>query len=133
MNKVVPVKEAMLLCDSIITEIGTNKKSLIGIFENISAIKFPCLHFRLGVYIKFTNAEGKYNFKLELLDLEKNQIIGQGNIPELGIPDRLGSYELVFNLEGLAFNHPGKYDFRVSYDGVIFANKTFNVIELKRS
>lgn len=133
MNKVTPVKEAMLLCDSVITEIGTNKKSLIGIFENISAIKFPCLHFRVGVYIKFTNAQGKYNFKLELLDLEKNQIIGQGDVSELNITDRLGSYELVFNLEGLAFSHPGKYDFRVSFDGVVFANKTFNVIAVERS
>ncbi len=133
MNRVVPVKEAMLLCDSIITEIGTNKKSLIGIFENISTIIFPCSHYRLGVYIKFANAEGKYNFKLELLDLENNQIIGQGSIPELAISDRLGSYELVFNLDGLVFKHSGKYDFRVSYDGVIFANKTFNVSELRHS
>ena len=130
MNKIIPVKEAMLLCDTIITEVGTMKKSLIGVFESIAAQSFPCKHYRLSVYVKFTNAEGKYNFKLELIDLESNQVIGQGLIPELNIPDRLGSYELAFNLDALEFKHPGKYDFRIAADSTTFATKAFNVIDL---
>lgn len=130
MNKVIPVKEAMLLCDSVITEVGTMKRSLIGVFESIATSNFPCKHYRLSVYIKFTNAQGKYNFKMELIDLQDNLKIGEGLIPGLDISDRLGSYELAFNLDGLEFKHPGKYDFRISADESVFANKTFNVVRI---
>ncbi len=130
MNKIVPVPEAMLICDSIITEVGTGKKSLIGIFDNITTLKFPFRHYKLSVYVKFTNAEGKYNFNLELIDLENNAKIGEGTVPELNITDRLNSHELAFNLTALEFHHPGKYDFRISFDSRIFANKTFNVIQI---
>ncbi|MFH1317874.1 MAG: hypothetical protein ABIH71_02525, partial [Candidatus Omnitrophota bacterium] len=85
MSNIHPKLNAMLLCDSIITEIGTNKKSLIGIFENITANNFPCKHFKLSVYIKFTSAQGKYNFRLELVDLSSNKIIGKGIMPELNV------------------------------------------------
>jgi hypothetical protein len=36
-----PIGEALILCDQIITEAITNKKSLIGIFNFIAAPQFP--------------------------------------------------------------------------------------------
>jgi len=68
----VPKANAMLICDSVITDKGTNKKSLIGVFEHINAFKFPCVHHSLAVYIKLTDARGKYRFRLELIDLQNN-------------------------------------------------------------
>ncbi|MFH1505105.1 MAG: hypothetical protein ABIH08_06965 [Candidatus Omnitrophota bacterium] len=129
MSNIHPKLNAMLLCDSIITEAGTNKKSLIGIFENIATEKFPCKHFQLSVYIKFTSAQGKYTFRLELVNLANNAIIGKGEIPELNIPDKLGSYELAFNLLGLKFDQEGKYDFRIFADDKFFGNKAFSVVK----
>ncbi len=133
MSTIKPIKEAMLLCDSIITDAVTGKKSLIGIFENISAPSFPFSHYILSVYIKFNSAQGKYIFRLELIDLDNNLVIGRANTPELDVLNKLDSYELAFNLGNLAFSHPGKYEFRVyaGEDRVPFANKTFNVIEIK--
>ena len=72
-----PIVNAMLVCDKVITETGTNKKSLIGIFENINAYKFPCIHHFLAVYIKLTDANGRYKFRLELVDLENDSIVGK--------------------------------------------------------
>jgi len=129
MNNIVPKINAMLLCDSVITEVGTNKKSLIGIFENIYAQNFPCRHYHLSVYIKFTSAQGKYHFRLELVDISNDKIIGKGEIPELNVPDKLGSYELAFNLMGLQFDHEDKYEFRIFADDKIFGNKVFSVIK----
>ncbi len=131
MNPIKPTKEAMLLCDSVITEVGTGKKSLIGIFENIITSKCPFSHYRLSVYLKFTSTQGKYVFRLELVDLDKNVIIGKANAPELDVPNKLDSYELTFNLENLAFQHPGKYEFRVYAGDAMFASKTFRVVESK--
>ena len=113
-----PVPKAMLICDSVITDKETNKKSLIGVFEHINAFKFPCVHHSLAVYIKLTDARGKYRFRLELIDLQNNLTIGKAELPQdINIDDPLRTYELVINLTGLKFKDPGEYEFRV------FANK----------
>ena len=130
MNKIIPTLNAMLLCDSIITEVGTNKKSLIGIFENICSSVFPWHHPKLSVYIKFTSAKGKYNFRLELVDLSNNKIIGKGATLELDIKDKLNSFELAFNLIGLTFPMEGKYEFNIFADNNNFGSKTFSVTKL---
>lgn len=129
MSDILPKINAMLLCDNIITEVGTNKKSLIGIFENIAASVFPCQHYKLSVYIKFTSAQGKYNFRLELVDASNNKIIETGEDLELNVSDKLGSYELTFNRMGLKFEQEGKYEFRIFADNRIFGSKTFSVIK----
>jgi hypothetical protein len=131
MSNIAPTMNAMLLCDSIITEVGTNKKSLIGIFENIFAPIFPCKHYHLSVYVKFGSAQGKYRFRVELIDVSTDKIIGKGEIPELNVPDKLGTYELAFNLIGLQFEHEGRYEFRIFADDKMFANKTFGVLRLE--
>ena len=121
-----PKANAMLLCDSVITEIETNKKSLIGVFENINALKFPTTHHFLAVYIKLTAAKGSYRFRLELVDLKNNSILGRGEIPQdISINNPLGTHELVFNLAGLRFNNPGEYEFRIFANDKVFAQKTF--------
>jgi len=128
MSKVKPSKEAMLVCDQIITEGGTNKKTLVGIFEQIYASKLPCMHPSLSVYIKFTAALGTYQFRLELVDLQTNTVIGNGTLPNQTIEDKLTSYELVFNLRSLKFTNRGKYEFRIYADEELFGTKTFHVL-----
>lgn len=123
----VPNVKAMLLCDQIITELGTHKKSLIGVFEHILTSSFPCHHYALSVYVKFTEAKGRYRFRLELVDLLTGQAIGRGEAPELSYDDPLGTYELAFNLGQLTFSHEGKYEFRLSANDELMAQKEFHV------
>jgi len=130
----IPKTNAMLVCDYVITEQGTKKKSLIGIFENIAAVKFPMVHSVLSVYIKLTDARGTYQFRLDLVDLKTNTVIGQGGIPNtIEIPDPLICHELVFNLRGLKFEHPGDYEFRIYANDHIFGQKTFVVSQLPKN
>ncbi|HTL48067.1 MAG TPA: hypothetical protein VL688_08430 [Verrucomicrobiae bacterium] len=127
----IPKTNAMLICDYVITEQETNKKSLIGIFENIGAVKFPFMHPSLSVYIKLTEARGTYRFRLDLVNLQSNAVTGQGEIPnDITIDSPLTSHELVFNLRGLKFMEPGEYEFRIYANDRIFGQKTFNVSDL---
>lgn len=128
MNKIKPSKEAMLICDQIIIESGTNKKSLIGIFENIGSSAVPFRHDSLSVYVKFTGALGDYQFKLELIDLTTNEVTGRGVLDGLNVTDKLMSHELVFNLKGLIFKNAGKYEFRIYANDEVFGTKTFMVL-----
>jgi len=131
MYSINPSIKAMLICDRVITEVGTNKKSLIGIFENIASIKFPCIHHSLSVYVNFTDALGKYDFKLELVDVEENKILNSAEIKNANIGDKLSTSELAFNLQGLSFAHPGKYEFRIYANGKFFGAKSFTIIQLE--
>jgi hypothetical protein len=129
----IPKASAMLICDYVITETETNKKSLIGIFESINAVNFPCVHHFMSVYIKMTDANGAYRFHLELVDLKANTVIATGEIPhEIKIDSPLASHELVFNLKGLRFLHPGEYEFRIYANNRIFGQKTFYARLLSR-
>lgn len=129
----VPKTNAMLICDYVITERGTNKKSLIGVFENIGATTFPCTHFAMSVYVKLTDAQGAYRFRLDLVDLHEDKTIGQSEMPnDVQVPSPLVAHELVFNLRGVRFAHPGEYEFRIFANGSIFGQKKFVVEQAGR-
>ena len=128
MTSPTPKTNAMLICDYVITERGTNKKSLIGVFENIGAATFPCTHFAMSVYIKLTDAQGAYRFRLDLVDLHEDKTAGKSEMPEdIQIPSPLVAHELVFNLRGVRFAHPGEYEFRIFANDNIFGQKKFIV------
>jgi len=95
-----PSLNAMLLCDHTIREAGTGKVSLIGIFENISAARFPVVHRSLSVYtLRATFA------------------------------DRMTPGEIIFALENLGLDRPGRYEFRLHANDRFVAGKSFVVVQ----
>jgi hypothetical protein len=130
MTQMMPKLNAMLICDYVITEHGTNKKSLIGVFENINSMKFPCIHLSLSIYIKLTEARGTYAIRLELVDLKSDQTLAKAQTPrDITIQNPLMAHELVFGLKGLTFPHPGEYEFRVFANDMIFGQKSLRVVD----
>ena len=123
-----PSLNAMLLCDLTIREHGSGKISLIGVFENISAARFPVVHRALSVYAKLTDAEGDYTIRLELVRLEDSHVVAQGTL-KATFADRMTPGELIFNLENLGLEKPGRYEFRLYADERFVAGKTFTVIQ----
>ena len=131
MTAPVPKTNAMLICDQVVTEQGTNKKSLIGIFEHIGAAQFPATHHSMSIYVKLTDAQGSYRFRLVLFDLNDDKTITDCTMPDgVHVESPLHSHELVFNLKGLQFPHPGEYEFRIFANDRIFGQKKFVVSEL---
>ena len=118
----------MLLCDLTIREHGTGKISLIGIFENISAARFPVVHRALAVYAKLADAEGDYTIRLELVRLEDSHVVAQGSL-RATFTDRMAPGEMVFNLENLGLEQPGRYEFRLYADDRFVAGKSFTVLQ----
>ncbi|HEX9420024.1 MAG TPA: hypothetical protein VGA81_13305 [Methylomirabilota bacterium] len=107
----------MLLCDQAIREGGTNKVTLVGIFDRIWNTQFPFQWTRpTAIYARVTDAEGEYDIRLELVRLDDEQTIGrfEGRATLAG---RMESSELIFPIDTLAFERPGRYEFR------LFANR----------
>ncbi|MBI4536821.1 MAG: hypothetical protein HY712_02560 [candidate division NC10 bacterium] len=122
-----PAINAMLICDQAMIEEATAKSTLVGVFETISAFQFPARHGPLCVYAKLTDAEGQYRIRLELVRLEDLSVIGQGQFTAT-FANRMGSAEMVFQLYGLAFPDPGRYEFRLYANNRWMGSKALNVV-----
>jgi hypothetical protein len=126
-NEAVPNVLAMLVCDQVIAEQGSNKKSLIGIFDNINAFAFPT-QMRLAVYAKLADARGHYDFRLRFVSLkDETTVLPDINIP-VDITDPLSPAELAVNLLGVVISEPGKYEFQLWAGETYLHRITLNAI-----
>lgn len=117
----------MLLCDRAIREVGTNKVTLVGIFDRISVAAFPTRFVSgMALYARMTDSAGDYPMKLELVRLEDELAIGklEGMVT---ITDRMGSSELMVNIPELLFEREGRYDVRLFMGGRFVGSTTLDV------
>jgi hypothetical protein len=128
LSNVKPKVNAMLLCERVIREEGTGQVSLIGIFEGAAAPQMAITIPSMYVYTKMTDAQGDYDLKLELVRRDDMTVLGEAVLAGMHAPDPMGSNEAVFQLQGLVFDKPGYYDFRLwANDGMFLDSKAFLV------
>ena len=125
-----PSVQAFLVCDQVIEDSLTKKKSLIGIFTHLQAGVFPFQHQQMGLYFCFTDAEGTYNFDIDLIYLNNEQLICRATLPNIVIDDRLQISDFGINIPSLIFPAPGRYEFRLRMEGSLIAQKDFSVMQL---
>jgi len=125
-----PSVKAILVCDQIIHEIRTNKKSLIGIFEEIHLPNFPAQYPRIAVYVNLTDAHGEYVLEMRLIN-EDGEEFGRGQTPKVNIENPLATCEFALQVQNLQFPKPGQYEFQIFANENFLATKVFRVRELK--
>jgi hypothetical protein len=104
----------MLICDQIITEQVTNKKSLIGVFDKFFSSNFPALLPRIAVYVKLADAAGDYWFNLRIVNLKDESPLAEVRL-QAQVPGNEQYTELALNM---SFRVPeqGKYEFQLYAD-----------------
>ena len=124
-----PIPLSMVICDTVIEDKITGKKSLIGLFNNINARKVPAVHPSLSVYISLTEGVGSYDGKLRC-------IFGNKPIIELGGPIVFKSPHQIaewnFSIRGLPLPSYGEYRFELLCDGKLVIARKFKVIPIKQ-
>jgi len=123
-----PTVQAFLVCDQVIEDSLTKKKSLIGIFTHLQAASFPFQHQHMGLYFCLTDAEGLYHFDIDLIYLNTEQLVCKATLPNIEIGDRLQISDFGINIPLLLFPAPGRYEFRLRMEGRLIAQKDFNVM-----
>ena len=127
----VPTLLAMLLCDSVIQDAATTKKSLIGIFAQANAFGFPTA-VNLSVFARLTDAEGKYRFRIDVVNLNENKtILSLPPTNELEAKDQLAFVDLVLQIQGLPIPSPGKYEFQLWGNDVYLGRTTLNAVLIR--
>lgn len=115
-NEAIPSVVAMLVCDQVIIEQGTGKKSLIGVFERVNAFSFPT-QTRLAIYAKLVDASGHYKFRIRLVNLKDESVLAELQA-EANI-DQGSVGEFAINIAGIVLPTAGKYEFQ------LYANEVY--------
>ena len=128
-----PVCLSVMLCDQVIEDKRTGKKSLIGVFNEILVTNLPAKHDCMFLLLTLTNCRGANEIVIELShdgeydDEAIMQIKGQvqGRNP-------IDIIDLIFELRGLPIAHVGKYtiDVRCATTGNRLAQRLFFVRKL---
>ena len=110
----IPMGVAIVICEKVIREHGTNNKTLVSTFNSIAAPRFPCQHSRLAILVSLTNGNGTCSVELHFKKSE-----GEAAFKVLGEVIFNGPYhvvDLVFKVKNCVFPEPGTYVFEVYAD-----------------
>lgn len=121
----IPSVIAILLCDRIIVETETYKKTLIGIFDRINVpapAKIP-----LAFYARMTDAEGQYKFRVDAISLGDERLLMRAETSPIQIESRLGVAEIGLNLPPVTFPVAGRYEFQLYGNDVYLGHVTVDV------
>jgi hypothetical protein len=122
-----PSVQAILICDLVLKEAGSNKQSAIGIFTDVFTSKFPMMLNPLAVYVCLSDAIGVYDLSVELVDLAENKVMGRVQGMKLQSQDKLASHDFGIRFVNTVFGKPGKYEFRLLADGRLLGGKTLRI------
>lgn len=124
-----PLSLAMSICDTIIDDRLTGKKSLIGIFNNIAAVDFPCRHQALYVYCVMTEGIGQYEGSLKCTHLQSGKSIISLNGP-IQFTHPLATVEFIFEIKNMTFEQEGTYLFELFCDNQPIISRKINVTKI---
>ena len=108
---------ALILCDTIIEDKTTGKKSLIGLFSQIHVPQLPCVHQSMNILVSVTGGQGMYPCRIvcEHPQLERPVFCLDCMIK---FENPFQVVDMVFQLKAVRFQLPGKYELKVLIDGV---------------
>jgi hypothetical protein len=130
-DKPTPIGLAIVICDQIIEDKLTNKKSLIGIFNQIATQSFPCRHPQASVFVALTDGRGQCAARLRIVHDESNHVVAEVN-GTIQFPDAHTVVELNFGFfAGLVFPEPGVYAIEFYCDDALVLERRFHLIHIK--
>lgn len=120
----VPTVLAALLCDMIITDAATSKKTLVGIFDSFNLPGLPAQVGGFSLYARLTDAEGKYTFRVRFVRLEDDKVLAEATTNEIEATERLGFCDLAMRLPPLPLERAGRYEFQLYANDVYIGRTT---------
>lgn len=130
-QQIKPMGLAMVICDQVITEAVTNKKSLIGIFNQISAAQFPCKHSRLCIFVSVTGGHGAAKVELHCVNEDNNEQKLFGAEGQIRFANPVQVVEMNFEFNNVPFLMPGRHRIDFLCDGVPILQRPFVVKQLE--
>ena len=127
--KETPIGIALILCDWIILDEATKKRSLIGLFNSVRARDFPAIIHKLCLLASITQLNGEVALRLVC----QNETTGK---TILSIPAQARSndpnavLDLAFEFDKFSFPDPGLHSFELRGDEAIILSTRCEVVKI---
>jgi hypothetical protein len=103
-----PSAIALMLCDQVVFEEGTQKPYLLGVFTGKAVDKFPSGPQRFDIFAALTDGLGDVIITVTAVQLDTNEVIYQQRCT-ISFPDPLQVVNLRFRVRELQFLAPGMH------------------------
>jgi hypothetical protein len=102
-----PSLNFVIICDDVRQEIG-GKISLMGLFENIYATKFPAIHPRLAIIAEWSEGRGEFEVKTRILSPDRQAVVRE-TVSKIKLNDANFRHRDVSVHLNVDFKVPGTY------------------------
>ena len=119
---------SFLTCDGVHVDPITGKQTILGVFSNLRAAKFPAVHPRMIWFLSITDVPvGKHRLKVTMgLAIEEPKVIIDREFESRNPAHRLN---LVNDIQKLKFDKPGDYTINIEIDEQSLLVTTFSIIQ----
>ncbi len=122
-----PTLASLLICDQVIDDRITGKKSAIGLFNTVWVSALPGRIQQVTVMASLTEISGPTPLELRLVRDADNALLMQST-GTLDAPDPLTVVDLVFSMQGVHIASPGQYAFELYARGDLLGRRRFHVV-----
>ncbi len=117
---------ALVICDTIIEDKATGKKTLVGLFDRLFSGRFPCVHPSMSVFVTLTGSRGTFPCEVICTHTDDATIAFSAK-GEVKLLDPRQVVDLVFRLQGVRFPKEGNYWLRFHVEGIPIMMRTLLV------
>jgi hypothetical protein len=122
-----PTLVSLLICDQVIDDRLSNKKSAIGLFNAVLVPSVPTRIHQLAVMATLTEIRGRTPLRLRLVRDEDNEVLMQTR-GHVEAPDPLAMVDLVFAMQGIPVAKAGQYAFELLSESELLGRRRFRVV-----
>jgi hypothetical protein len=123
-----PSLVSLLICDQVIDDRLTNKKSAIGLFNTVLVRQVPATIHQMVVLAALTEIQGEIGVGLRLVRDADNATLFHAQ-EKVRAPDPLATVDLLFGLHGFQLAHAGQYAIELMSGTALLGRRRFRVLE----
>ena len=122
-----PTLVSLLVCDQVIDDKLTSKKSAIGLFNTVLVPRLPTVIQHMAVLASLTEIETRVTLELRLVRDADNEVLFHTHGP-VEAPNPLATVDLVFSLHGVRIDTAGQYAFEMLCAQELLGRRRFQVL-----
>jgi len=124
-----PIVKSFLIADAVLQDRLTGKWSIIGVFDRVMAPSFPVVHPTVALYLRLSDAQGKYKIRVEFRD-DADRRVGLFEGIEIEVKDAGQAIEVGLPTHMLPLEKPGKYQFQLFINDEFLSSAELTVIQI---
>ncbi|MEW6108320.1 MAG: hypothetical protein AB1632_04005 [Nitrospirota bacterium] len=128
-EKIKPSLNFTIICDDARQETG-GKISLMGLFENIYASKFPAVHPRLAIINEWAEGRGEFEVRMQFLSPDRETVIRESST-RINLHDVNFRHREVSIYLNIDFKAPGTYWIQNFLDNELMSSIPLKVVQVK--